>query len=341
MRRSGGGGKALAMLAIAAIAAAALFLTRGKWMPRDGKDAEREPSKQEASGGKARGASAHPGKNAPDSAAKSAPRPAAPEVSAEDLAEYLTPGEAEMNQLYAFVEMSPAVAENVQYSQRLAKIPFAYIATNDTVNAAGVRIPVKDEKGEPAIEFATVFFGGAARYCRLVGLAGALEDSGHEGALKALVEVMPKSLCAECSASDAARIATASGAACALADPAVRSKALSISSGMMIGIIAHEAGHHALGHLLGFSEKKNPELSRNQEREADSFASSVMSASSFGGEYVFAGTLLWHYAMAAQSDGDGDDSRRTHPLSRERFENFIRQNPAKAAAMGIGGSNVE
>ena len=80
-------------------------------------------------------------------------------------------------------------------------------------------------------------------------------------------------------------------------------------------------------------EKKNIEIDRNEEREADSFASSVISASPFG-EYIFAGTLFWHYAMAMQSDTDSDLASN-HPLSRERFENFVRSNSEKAAAMGI------
>ncbi len=59
----------------------------------------------------------------------------------------------------------------------------------------------------------------------------------------------------------------------------------------------------------------------------------MISASPFG-EYVFAGTLLWHYALAVQADGESDLAS-THPLSKERFKNFVRQNAEKAAAMGI------
>ena len=118
-----------------------------------------------------------------------------------------------------------------------------------------------------------------------------------------------------------------------MADKQIRLKAISYSSGTIVSVLAHESGHHALGHLLSFSEKTNLEIDRNQEREADSFASSVISASPFG-EYIFAGTLFWHYAVAVQADGASDEGSN-HPLSRERFENFVRANAEKAAALGI------
>ena len=120
----------------------------------------------------------------------------------------------------------------------------------------------------------------------------------------------------------------------ALADPAIRQKAVSYSSGMLISVMAHETGHLVLGHLLSDGgTKPNLEISRNHEREADSFASSVISASPFG-EYIFAGTLFMHYALVVQSDDD-TDARRSHPLSKERFFNFVRANPDKASAMGV------
>ena len=245
---------------------------------------------------------------------------------------YLTPSEAEVDQLYSYVVNAPFVAENLQYRDRLKDIPFIYIATNDTVNAAaGRRLVEKD--GEKGIAFHTVFYGGAARYARLVGLAAALQDAGHKDMLKRFVKAMPQSFCGRCNAQECARFIVENGLADAVRDEKIRQRAISYSSGTIVSVLAHECGHHSLGHLLSFREKQNLEIDRNQEREADSFASSVISASPFG-EYIFAGTLFWHYAMAMQTDSDVD-AARSHPLSRERFENFVRANAEKAAAMGI------
>ena len=258
--------------------------------------------------------------------------PKSAEVGVEAIASYLTPSDAEMDQLYSYVVNSPFVAENLQYRDRLKGIPFLYIATNDTVNAAaGRRVVEKD--GKKGLAFHTVFFGGAARYARLVGLAAALQDAGHKGMLKKFVAAMPLSFCARCGTEDCVRFIAANGLAAALADDKIRQRALSYSSGTIAYAIAHECGHHSLGHLLSFNEKVNLEISRNQEREADSFASSIISASPFG-EYIFAGTLFWSYALAMQSDGSSD-AASNHPLWKERFENFVRANAAKAEAMGI------
>lgn len=245
---------------------------------------------------------------------------------------YVTPSDAEIEQLYRYVVTAPFVTENLQYSDRLKGIPFVYVATNDVVNAvAGRRFVEKD--GKKSLAFHTMFFGGAARYARLVGLAAALQDAGHKKMLKKFVDAMPRRFCARCAEDDCVEFIAANGLASAIADEKIRQKAVSYSSGTIVSVLAHECGHHALGHLLSFREKRNLEIDRNEEREADSFSSSVISASPFG-EYIFAGTLFWHYAVAMQSDG-ASDAERNHPLSRERFENFVRANAEKAAAMGI------
>ena len=245
---------------------------------------------------------------------------------------YLTPSDAEMEQLYRYVVNAPFVAENIQYSGRMKDTPFVYVATNDTVNAAAGRRIVKKD-GKKGLAFHTMFFGGAARYARLVGLAAALQDAGYKDMLKKFVAAMPRSFCARCPEDDCVKFIAANGLAAAFADEKIRQRAISYSSGTIVSILAHECGHHALGHLLSFPEKANLEIDRNQEREADSFASSVISASPFG-EYIFAGTLFWHYALAMQAGGAHDMSS-DHPHSQERFENFVRSNSEKAKAMGI------
>ena len=253
-------------------------------------------------------------------------------VADEQLLAYLTPSEAEMIQMYGYVVQAPFVTENLQYRDRVAKADFAYIETNNVVNAfAGRR--VIEENGKESLAFHTIFFGGAARYARMLGLAAAVQDAGKEGLLKKFITHIPPRLCTECSEKDAVAYLRRSGVADFLSDAAIRQRAISYSSGTIVSALAHEVGHLSLGHLLTTSGKTNLEIERNQEREADSFASSVISASPFG-EYIFAGTLFWHYALAVQSDsGNGLD--RNHPLSRERFENFVRANAEKAAAMGI------
>jgi len=257
------------------------------------------------------------------------------QVTAESVIAYLTPSPAEVNQLYGYVVSSPAVAENHQYKMRIASIPFHYDRTNDTVNAAGrqILVPNPEDPEKASLSFDTVIFGGALRYSRLIGIAVAWENAGHNGSVTKLISAMKPPLMHSCSVRACAELIKQCELLPAFGDEAVRQKAVSYSSGMIISVLAHEVGHHVLGHLLKMTERTNLEVERNEEREADSFASSVISSSPFS-EYTFAGTLFWHYAVAVLSDEESD-THRDHPLSRERYQNFIRQNRAAAAALGI------
>jgi len=267
-----------------------------------------------------------------DSVNQRAAKDAGSKISEDQIRAFLTPADAEMVQLYGYVVQAPFVTENLQYRERLQSVDFAYIATNDVVNAfSGRRVEEKD--GKQGLAFHTIFLGGAARYARMVGLAAAVQDAGKSGCLKRFISHMPPYMCGRCNEEECIAYLRRSGIDASIADASIRQRAISYSSGTIVSVIAHESGHHALGHLLSTAEKSNLEIDRNQEREADSFASSVISASPFG-EYIFAGTLFWHYAVAMQSDGNSDISR-DHPLSKERFENFVRANREKAEAMGV------
>ena len=100
-----------------------------------------------------------------------------------------------------------------------------------------------------------------------------------------------------------------------------------------MSILAHETGHVALGHV--WTWKKNTERSRNQEREADSFAHSIASGTA-DAETMFFGNYLFHYAYAINEERNGDSIvARTHPYSEERLFNLIRDNQSIADLYGI------
>lgn len=110
-------------------------------------------------------------------------------------------------------------------------------------------------------------------------------------------------------------------------DDAVRSaEALSIAREVAFGnqaaVLAHELGHLALGHCA--KPTREHEVRRNQEREADSFASSV-SHSLIPRHAATAGSLL--YFMSPRDLG-ADGPVTTHPRDRERFENILRAQDA-------------
>lgn len=82
-------------------------------------------------------------------------------------------------------------------------------------------------------------------------------------------------------------------------------------------VLAHELGHHALGHLS--TKQRRREYSLNQEREADSFSSSVLHCLPLRHACIV-GVCLFHASLAIPKTP-------THPSSRERVRNYIEANP--------------
>ena len=251
------------------------------------------------------------------------------DVSSERLSPYAIPSEAEMVQLFEYVRNSSHVKENLLYANIMKDCRFFYTADNDTVNAfAGLR-KVKEESGE--IMKIVCVHGGAARFARVAALAVAAGQYGDKGAGARFVKALSSEDCGKMDTAAAVRIVNEAKLGGVLDNAQALAKAKSVSAGLLLGIIAHECGHQSLGHVLKMGDSVNLEIYRNQEREADLFASSVISSSPFG-EYILAGTLFWHYALANQRQ---DAVATTHPLSKERFENFVRANAELAASLGV------
>lgn len=253
------------------------------------------------------------------------------QVSDEAFLAFTNPTLAEMGQLCEYVRNAPNVRNNAQYSDVMASVQFIYKDDDNLVNAyAGLS---QLDPNRPEQTRVIIYLAGAARFGRIAALAVAAELSGDRGAGKRFVTALQPRDFADFSNATAARIVKNAGLLPALANETVVTKARSVSAGLMLGIVAHEAGHQSLGHVLEDPQQKvNLEISRNQEREADSFASSVIASSPFG-EYILVGTLFWHYALAQQENNA--TVATTHPLSTERFENFVRANEELASSMGI------
>ena len=287
--------------------------------------------KEAAPAGVALGAHQGATQNTHQGATQDAHQGATAVVTAKDAAveQYFQPSEAELAQLFEYVRSAANVKENLQYANIMKDVRFFYLADNDTMNAYASLKQLNKDKDE--LYRVIVLLGGAVRFSKVASLAVAAHLSGDKQAPMRLVQALNGSDFGKFDLNTVVRLVNAAELGGALANETVQAKAKSVTAGMILGILAHEAGHHALGHTLNTSEKVNLDISRNQEREADSFASSVIASSPFG-EYILAGTLFWHFALASQQ---GDAVATTHPLSKERFENFVRANAELAASMGI------
>ncbi len=247
-----------------------------------------------------------------------------------ELARFLTPAPEEVWQWWEAVRGSMHVRMNEQYDNYADATEFIYVHDDDTINAFAGR---SDNKDKP---FRIVFFGGAMRFSRMASLSVAIDVCGRPGTASRFARSVDMD--GAMSPSRALELMSECGIDEMFTLPGVRAKAQAVSSGMIIGILAHEMGHVCLGHILGPNYYgSNPEIGRNHEREADSFASSITAANPFG-EYVYEGMLFWNYVVAKQ---EGDQAvASTHPLGRERLENIIRANSSKASSLGINLYNI-
>jgi hypothetical protein len=259
----------------------------------------------------------------------------------------LTPQPEEIRQSVRFVFDSPHIQTNRQYQSRVGQIGFLFVGDDHTVNAFATDHPLRMGEGNVVTPPAIVFFGGLGCALRLASASLALHARALRGStdlfaaygLKDVFHRMGRAVVEGKGTFDpdisASILRNAAGAASMTPDDRFVSTARSYSAAMEMFVVAHEAGHIALGHTLG--QSLNYDVSRNQEREADSFASSALCTSPFR-EYLFLGQVFVTIVFAWVEHAAGAHDAETHPLSRERFLNAIQSNreAAREAAENLG-----
>lgn len=255
-------------------------------------------------------------------------------LSDRDMAVYLYSSEKDVEQLFEYVRNSSFVKGNLQYAEKMKSVRFVYSLTNDDVNAYA-SIDQKDPNGRLINCFA-----GETYIAKVCALAAAAEMCGKKGSIAKLMEKLSPKLCFHLTIDDAAGLIRECGLDSCLLDEAIRAKAKSIAAGQVVGTLAHETGHIVLGHLEAREAKinLNNEVRRNNETQADLFASSVMSSSPFG-EYVFLGRVFYFWVNMQKTDPlfkkSVPNSELDHPLNRERYVSYVLSNKEKAVAFGF------
>jgi hypothetical protein len=114
-------------------------------------------------------------------------------------------------------------------------------------------------------------------------------------------------------------------------DPGVLAIARDIADGIALAVVAHELGHFAYGHLGGSTPSQ--EVNRNAERDADSFAASVLATLPNPDRTLIGAALVW--AVAAQRDRQSgiDGLEATHPRSTSRLDSLMISMPSAAGVL--------
>ena len=251
-------------------------------------------------------------------------------VHQHEFASFVLPFEHQIEQSASFVFKSEFIQSNSQYKQRINAVTLDVQLENPTVNAYATDDP------NPQI----IFMGGMARAIRVsaagLSLHMQLREQGTAPThLRRLFQHLGNSisenqgtfpqqvgeeLYLECMGKE---IDAALGSG---TDQFV-SLARDFGAVMEMYVIAHEAGHIALGHTLG--PTLSYDMSRNQEREADSFASSCLSTSPFR-DKLFLGQVFATVILSWMDHAAATNEVTTHPSSHDRFLSALQSNKEAA-----------
>lgn len=229
---------------------------------------------------------------------------------------------------YRQVCISPHVSYNKQYAALAIGVLPCYEEEDLAVNAYATHVRVEGDKRAPAI----ILNKGAVWFSRIASIAAAAQIRRQDDSFQRFLNAFRQKDLVEMSKERVDAILRQTGVLSASDAMDVLVQAEPISDGMIIGVLAHEFGHLAYGHVSGGRESSV--ISRNQERDADSFASSVIDAS-FSPQPMLLGTLIWHYAMA-QVEKAHHETASTHPASIERYNDFVHRHMDVAHSLGIG-----
>ena len=112
-------------------------------------------------------------------------------------------------------------------------------------------------------------------------------------------------------------------------------EATSYSDACLFAILGHELGHICLSHTIHGENSYNDSISRNNERSADLFTSSVVMSSPFG-KYIITGNLLFLIGFTWITNSlDCEHAATSHPYSRERAEYTFNSHEQDLIAYGI------
>lgn len=252
--------------------------------------------------------------------------------------EYLSPSPAEAELWFNSIRTSTYVRQ--KWPKLADGVHFTYQHENDEINAfAGF---ANHDPQRPTM----VLQGGLVRLSRLLGAVSLLQASARAQGIEKdigtyFVRILQETDAGAVLSMDKVidllnefEISTS-----AFEDVAAVSEAKSLANGTCKAVLGHEMGHLAGGHGLGADPNRT--VSKNEESQADLFASSL-AASMENGPYMLKGQIaFWFFLAMGEKQNPESELFRTHPYSAERLSAAVRANKILAASMGISLEDVE
>lgn len=252
---------------------------------------------------------------------------------------WLQPGFDDVKTLFDYIRRSYVVTDNPKYRDALDKVDLLYLTDPENPDSNSVNAWAHDRGRKITL------CAGFVRQARIAG--SALAATNGIEVFRRLREVVDDNpgWADSITIDEAKELFTAVGLRydAVIADESVRQESVDRSSAAILACLAHEAGHIALAHVNANVDyyQVNREVARNEERQADSFMSSVIATVPFGG-HMFEAELYNDYlnavaerSAAKRSGRKVSDRGSTHPLSIERYNNLLKDHPDLAEKYGF------
>jgi len=263
-------------------------------------------------------------------------------LSPMEYAAFLQPSATRILSTLSAVMNSPHVLGNDEYRFKAQATQLHFEADNFRVNA----LALSPNRANPKLKAPLiVYFEGLANMIRLTAACIAThhrkiqknrysDSSWFKSAIRSIGERMEANS-GVFSPVDTKNLATRVLFPNGIEDDTVVTYAQNYTEAMERFVFAHELGHICYGHTMG--SRDNYEISRMQERDADSFASQCASSDTHR-ETSFLGQLFVTLIFAWAEERITPQLPTTHPAGRERFMNAIHLNPgpAKEACETLG-----
>jgi len=238
----------------------------------------------------------------------------------------------EIQYIFEMVRNSSYVIMNMDYKEKSAKTEIIFDAENDVINAyaSSQRYPNHDIH----------IFAGLCYSSKLMGLALAnFVECRNDESLETLRQACD--YIGEIIMKNEGKFTEGhvlSGMELLDFDitPVISAEANSYWFGSILSVVGHELGHICLSHTVRGDWSNS--VSRNDERQADLFAHSVVTTTPFA-KYNVLSTLFTEVVFAwLHKNHDGPAT--THPHSEERVMNTINSHEELLAGYGITKDNI-
>jgi hypothetical protein len=242
-------------------------------------------------------------------------------------------GEADVESAYRTILASDLVQTRREYLARLALETQLEISDSKVVNAGAGRIPLEQVMTQGSEEpdqtsgyvpkkYVIVVNQGLLDWSSALAVVTAtLDRTGSTRKARSMLKWMRKAVTVGCAGND---LLLRMWHKFRLEEDSVQEEVSRMyAKTILLEVLAHECGHVCLGHAPYPGQDAHMSISRNDERQADSFASSVIQSSCLGAQGAVGAAMSNIGFMWIHDAKDGDMRYGSHPDNMERLEKFL------------------